>query len=368
MIAGAVSLTLGAVIVAVLPISSTPPTTPDWAAGPTTTGSSSPAADTTEAPATSARDRTDPASTASSPGSSGAPTGSSTGPADAATSSRPGIIESGSSVEQAVDLADGMLGPSQDPIGELARFVEVPDPLPTPLGASVIASEFRVSDDFRSDASDPRTFSVSTRVRYQVVGNYRDVTAFFDAAMTAAGYTRGPANEATTNGLKRYTVGYDPREANGSDATDPLAALDTDWRIDVEVEEQDGLPLEVEISRTTPTTANFLRRYVEWCDGAPLYEPAKLLGVVLSAEKGGSTFVDGISAGCTYLVEGTEEEAIDAVQSALPTGGFELREAYSGFNITMTRDGFDYTSMYFNNADPSNPGSVEATLTMSVQD
>lgn len=277
----------------------------------------------------------------------------------APSSPLPEPLPAGTSGADALAAAKRITGPSNDPLGELNRFVAVEGGLPTPLGASIVA--FDVQSFVSLNVLDPDNPYVATaaQVTCRVPGSFDDVVVFFQTMMVVAGFEQVGDSRETNDTRRVRRLGFVRRE-QGPDSGDTLFP-----EFEIEIVDAAGEPTSVEISQSiSDADPRNLARYAEMSPGAPLFEASVITAAGVSLDDDFDTATITLS----YEVVGTQDVVVDRFEEALPTSEYALDEPWNGAQIRLSSPDYDRVSVSFyeNVATPGEPTTVEVTLRGAV--
>lgn len=255
---------------------------------------------------------------------------------------QPDALPPDASAPQLAAAAKQTLGPTDDLVGELGRFVEMPMAIPTPDRASIDRFTVDVRYSYFKDETAPdagarrRILSARIDVTLSVPAEPDDADTFYEAGMTAVGYR---LSEDYVESGSRILVFEAPGE--------PW------WRaVAVDIWGDSRSPTVVGIRFIVPATETSLARLAGWPQ--PLPGPADRFAVDSASVSAPAIYANAaIDANVYYRVRGSLdddrldpasiEELYTAVVDALPTAAYRRArhriEPFDGPSCLLTSDG-----------------------------
>lgn len=244
----------------------------------------------------------------------------------------PARIQGGAPVDDVIAAAWDVTGPSDDPVGQLNRFVPVVGGLPAPDGASVVAFRVQLFESPSFEPGEPPSTIASSSVTYEVPGSFDDVVVFFRTTMLRDGYVFTGDRSTDADGSRSITLEYEDRA--GADPHSSWVVPD----LEVTVSESPDRPVRVEVEQVASEGARVdLTRYGGMLRDAPLLDESRLVGATVSVDTNAAMMQLGVS----YLVAGTEADVVAHVTDALPTAAFTLVTPWDGYDIELGNPMFD---------------------------
>jgi hypothetical protein len=262
-----------------------------------------------------------------------------------------GPVPEAAGVEVLVAAARSVLGPTDDLVASLAPFATLPEDISTPENAEVVA----FSLEHRNDVNGNR---FRAGVTFDSSGTSADIVTFYDATLTAAGYTAVRSGERSDMGRPVRFVSFAGPDVGESLTVTVPDASGPSWT---------ELDLGPYVDAESPL--GFVERLGAWPGEIPGARAARAWGASIGTLPRDAGEPDVLALTVNYEVTGTTPEDLHgAILDALPTDAYRLTDAGTAQDedgwTSLERDGFERVS--FKVTDTSERGTVSLHVTGRV--
>jgi hypothetical protein len=294
-----------------------------------------------------------------------------TSPGTPAPADATGAVPEGASVEQLAAAARDVLGPTDNAIAELSRFLAVPTDIPTPRQSTVTDFSLNVRWGYYK-REDAEAFGAKEPILTAGIGVYvetpataEDVATFYEAGLAAAGYplTGDEGDQASRTlvfGFPRSTFKWDTVRVVVSDGGNAGST-----------------GVELYVNHRTEQSA--LERLDAWPGTIPAVPDLATVSATIDVT---APFVagdpyDGVDLNVQYEVPGTKvarslpdrviRELHDEIVAALPSDGYRLRELGEDIDEPSCSFGYPLNSPIAVHRDGLRRAIINANLGVEVR-
>jgi hypothetical protein len=207
------------------------------------------------------------------------------------------------SLPEFLPVVNGVIGATGDVAGELAALAAVPDGILSPDGSSI--------REFSVDYSGPDEQFVATAT-FSSDANAEDAIVFYQATLTAAGFTPVADSGATEGGTASRHLRFENPNSRLADAA-------------VDVVVNDGENTDIELTITDAIDADVLNAFTGWAAGLPTLPEATPIEATIRVTTGATTSDLTLTLSTRFAYhEYTPDALAAAVRAGLPDGGFTI--------------------------------------------
>ncbi len=244
----------------------------------------------------------------------------------------PEPVPADASINELGAIAESIFGPSDDVVAELARFVSVPEQIPTPTSATITDASLGIY---------PYSINgyYSASVTFTSDSSTADIVTFYETTLAAAGFVQLGDTVRDTSFGTEWTLRFDLPDSTYDYAELTVIVSDNDPDIG------DDTRLEF----TGAAGPDALAPFVGWTGELPLVDGGKptnsffLISSLIVPTMGVSLDID--------YPQVSADELQSQFEAALPAGGFAL-ETTDGDSTTLSSSRMSYLTVDFNEGYP----------------